>query len=408
MAGEGSTPFGGSKFEFSEAKIKSLCEAVVGGTIEPREWTDSGSGVGLTIRVGPRGGKYYSNRRVNRVKRRILLGYANTMRLKTAREKAAAIVAGLDAGSRPIRNASNNIDAQAVFESYLEAAQAGTFAVGRKAIKASTAKSYVELWSAHVQRAFGARPLGQLASEVPRLHAGLAKHPATQKRLLQLLKNVFEHSHRQGIWREPNPTLDQATGKPIRCLGVPDRERYLSDSELVKFLEWTGRQAEPWKDYFRLLLLTGQRKSTLLAMKWGDVELEGDGPCWRIAEAKNGRPLTVALLPEAVDILRHRKPRFGEDRWVFPSSRGSACGHIRTAEHAFQRMLKATGLQDVRIHDIRRTAGTIAVKNHSLPDVARFLGHRSLRSVAVYARATPEGARCVGESVAAAFRKATT
>ena len=56
------------------------------------------------------------------------------------------------------------------------------------------------------------------------------------------------------------------------------------------------------RDYFLLSLLTGARRSNVLAMEWADVNFERAE--WRIKETKNGTPQTVTLSPEALAVLR--------------------------------------------------------------------------------------------------------
>ena len=62
----------------------------------------------------------------------------------------------------------------------------------------------------------------------------------------------------------------------------------------------------PWPDLFTLALLTGARKSNVLAMKWADLELTRG--LWKISEAesKSKEPLVCILHQAAVGILHRR------------------------------------------------------------------------------------------------------
>ena len=391
-------------FNFTEASIRRLCEAVARGDVEPGEWKDSGSQVGLSVRVGPRGGVFYSLRRVAHKLNRKRLGRSATMRVATAREMATQVSAGNEAGSRPIRVGSSSIIAGEVFEQYLEASQDGTFIIGHRPLAKSTAKSYQELWKPHVEPGYGKKPLAMLAAGIQSLHEKFGNRPGAQKRLMQLLKNVFTFAAHKDWWGEPNPVIDVKTGKPLKCRGTTDRERFLSEGELARFVAYVEQSPEPWQDYWQLLLLTGIRKATLTAMAWKDIDLYAQEPTWRVGVTKNGLPLVVPLLPEAVAILEQRRARNSDSPWVFPSNR-SKSGHLENVDAAWIQLKKASGLEDVRIHDIRRTAGTVAVRDNSLPAVARFLGQRTLRAVQVYARASDKDARLVGGTVAAALKQ---
>jgi integrase len=67
--------------------------------------------------------------------------------------------------------------------------------------------------------------------------------------------------------------------------------------------------AEMFRDYFRLLLLTGQRRNEVAGMAWDEIrDLDGDDPRWEIPgeRTKNHRDHIVPLAPAVVTILRRR------------------------------------------------------------------------------------------------------
>lgn len=64
----------------------------------------------------------------------------------------------------------------------------------------------------------------------------------------------------------------------------------------------------------------------------------------------------ITLTPEAVEILRNRQGYHAI--WVFPGS--GATGHIVEPKKAWARVLARAGLDSLRIHDLRRTAGIVA------------------------------------------------
>lgn len=137
------------------------------------------------------------------------------------------------------------------------------------------------------------------------------------------------------------------------------------------------------RDYFWLLLLTGVRKSNLLAMRWADIDW--DRRTWRIPDTKNGIPHTVPLMERAMTILEARKLLIGGP-WVFPSE-SSRNGHFSDPKNAWRRVLARADITDLRIHDIRRTLGSYhAITGASLPVIGKSLGHRSQRATEIYAR----------------------
>lgn len=84
--------------------------------------------------------------------------------------------------------------------------------------------------------------------------------------------------------------------------------------------------------------------------------------------------------------------------WVFPSDRkGRKTGelsHLSNPKEAWKRLLKRAGIKDLRIHDLRRTAGSyMAIQGVSPTIIGKALGHRSQAATAMYARLTQDPAR---------------
>lgn len=75
------------------------------------------------------------------------------------------------------------------------------------------------------------------------------------------------------------------------------------------------------------------------------------------------------------------------NQWVFPSAPNplnhfqSGEWSVTAVEHAWQKIRRRVGLQDVRIYDLRRTAASwLAINGSNLPVIQQMLNHRSLSS----------------------------
>ncbi len=89
-------------------------------------------------------------------------------------------------------------------------------------------------------------------------------------------------------------------------------------------------------------------------MSWNNIDFNR---CeWSIQETKNGESHTIPLIPQAVSILKERLER-KTNQWVF-SSPASKSGHIEEPKRAWKNLLKRADIQDLRIHDLRRTLGS--------------------------------------------------
>jgi integrase len=132
-------------------------------------------------------------------------------------------------------------------------------------------------------------------------------------------------------------------------------------------------------DLVKLLLLTGQRRSKVVSMRWDDLSNDGTWT-WRIPTDKrekgNGGDL---ILPElAADIIR-RRPRFASNPYVFPSGRSKVhFNGFSKCKAALDAKLAAAGhdLPQWQLHDLRRTARTLMSRAGVNDDHAeRVLGH---------------------------------
>lgn len=142
------------------------------------------------------------------------------------------------------------------------------------------------------------------------------------------------------------------------------RDRVLSDSELA--LVWRATEAQPlvWGVFFRLLVLTGQRRSEVSDMRW--EELDRKSAVWTIppARAKNGKAHLVPLSDDAVaqiDLAAggHDWPKQG---YVLTTTSRSAVSGISKAKAALDaaalRLNDGEAIPQWRLHDLRRTAAT--------------------------------------------------
>ena len=187
--------------------------------------------------------------------------------------------------------------------------------------------------------------------------------------------------------------IDKNPAKGIKKHKEKSRERYITKEEMPRFIQVVSEYPDQvMKDFIVLALLTGQRKSNVLSMRWQDISFQNE--TWSIKETKNGDPHVVSLTQEAINILHERKRDIGRHAvWVFPSpsKSGSSTGHLQEPKKAWKKIITAAGLEDIRIHDLRRTCGSwMAIEGASQYIIGRMLGHKSPQSTAVYARLSNE------------------
>jgi len=192
-----------------------------------------------------------------------------------------------------------------------------------------------------------------------------------------LLSSVWSFATVEGVTDLPNP------GAMLRRQHIESRDRFLMPDELPRFFEAVDES--PLRDFFLLALLTGARRSNIQAMRWVDIDL--DSATWRIPITKNGTPQNVTLAPEAVEILQTRRELSRPtDEYVFPG-RGKKVGHLVEPKGSWKSLLKRAGVENLRIHDLRRTLGSWqARQGASLTIIGKSLNHKSQQATAIYAR----------------------
>jgi len=224
-------------------------------------------------------------------------------------------------------------------------------------------------------------------ADIEKLHINIKEKGGlyAANRSLALLKTVFNKAIDWGFDRK-NPASN------IKKFVETSRDRALQPHEINKFFEALNDEANDlFKAYFYLSLLTGARRSNLLAMRWEEITF-GDEPHWRIPMTKNGESHIVALVPQAIQILEDIKMLY-DSPWVFPSL-ASASGHIEEPKKAWKRTLERAGISDLRIHDLRRTMASWQVRTGANSfTIGKTLGHKNQQATAVYARVSKDVTR---------------
>ena len=217
-------------------------------------------------------------------------------------------------------------------------------------------------------------------SRIQKLHAeiGATKGRYAANRLLALLHTMFNRAIDWG-WESTNP----AHG--IKKFKEKSRDRFIQSDEMPKFFKALGEETSiATRDYILLSLLTGARRSNVLAMRWNEVNF--DRTTWTIPLTKNGESHTIPLVPAAVDILKIiQEKNTNNSPWVFPGS--GATGHLVETKKPWKRILSKAGIKDLRIHDLRRSLGSWqAATGANLSIIGKTLAHKNVSTTAIYAR----------------------
>jgi len=171
---------------------------------------------------------------------------------------------------------------------------------------------------------------------------------------------------------------DKATLNPVRRVkrfrGV-ERKRILETWEIKALIAAAASEKMP-PHLLPLLafdLNTGLRKGELLSLKWSDVNYESLQILIRAENAKYNRSRYIDLNKHALAVLKSLPKR---SEYVFCDRHGRP---FKDFHRSFVSAVELAKLKDLRIHDLRRTFGSICIMDGAtLPTVQAFMGHRDI------------------------------
>jgi integrase len=169
------------------------------------------------------------------------------------------------------------------------------------------------------------------------------------------------------------------------------RDRWLKKEEVKRVMVAVEKEPDPYvRAAVPLFLLTGLRKRELLSARWSNVDL-GRREI-RLPETKTGE-VQVRLLPDPAVRLLRGLPRMAESPFVFPSPADPAKPRD-DIKKPWARIRRAAHLEDVTLHDLRRTAGShMAQAGVPLQVIGEVLGHSHPAVTRLYARLASENER---------------
>lgn len=287
---------------------------------------------------------------------------------RLANEKLALAADGKDPKAElHARVAARDLTAREAVELYLD------WCRSNNALK--TWESKRSAFAVHFLPALGKRPLVDVSRRaLSEVLDGLSEMPATRRQLYLYLSHFLSWCVERD-YLSTNPLTGFAPPKPIAA-----RERVLSDEELSDLFEQTGVTATIAK----LCLLTAQRRGSVEAMRWDQIDYKAK--TWTIpgANMKSRKLHVVPLSPPALALIQ------GVPRLLGPFVFGVGSAGQKPfagASNGFESLRRELGNPDWRLHDLRRTAVTLAQRQGCSLDAIRALTqHKSSGVIGVYAR----------------------
>ncbi|KJZ21455.1 tyrosine-type recombinase/integrase [Tritonibacter mobilis] len=370
-------------------------------------WDDSLAGFGVKVLQSGQKRyiyKYRTHGGGRRAQTRwMTIGNYGAIPLETARnialECAAMVARGEDPQSDKIkkRKAPSLVDLWDRFEES-----------DMKRLKPATIRDYRSLWKNILEPALGKRRVADIArADVDRLHRSMSDTPYQANRSIAVLSKMMTLAE---IWE----WRDQGTN-PCRYVTrhrEGKRERYLSTEELERLgaaltnLVDLGLLWPDMANLFRLLLLVGARRSEISNCEWNWIDWERR--IIALPDSKTGaKPLFLS--DEAITVLENQKitTRHQSSKFVFPGAKADKA--IVNLSKPWKLICEEAELENIRIHDLRHTAASIAVgQGVALPIIGRLLGHTQTQTTARYAHVDADpalkAANVIGQAIGAAIK----
>lgn len=359
---------------------KTIIEAAEPADAEYSIWCGELPAFG--IRVLPSGRKIYviRYRTVSGRPRKMKLGRTCDMSPDKARELAKKLFQEVAEGKDP---AGERHDAK-VAPTVLELKERYTDEHAGPFKKAASQRSDEKNWRLYILPAIGKKKVAEVThADVLKLFGSLSKKRATANQVLALLSKSFNLAETWGYrQRHTNPC------EGAKKFDIAEKECVLNPAQITNLnatlirmtvsREITGDFA----DFIRLLMLTGCRKSEIMHAraewidlhqgllilpdsKTGHKKVLLSGPSYEIAEAlvKDGR------------------------EWLIPGRHKTK--PLQTPYKVWKAVKLAAGLpKELRLHDLRHTAGTLAhMAGATQKEIQKLLHHKQMSTTERYIHA---------------------
>lgn len=250
------------------------------------------------------------------------------------------------------------------------------------------AKEYKRTWVADQRRidkylvpAFGSLKIDSITrADVVNLYSDIVQQfPYEANRIIQQLSKMFERAKFWGYIKDEHFNITRG----VRQFKEKKRDRWITVDELPRLAQAINEEKNFYgSNALWLYLLLGVRRDELLTAKWSDIDWHRQE--LKLPETKAGRVHYIPLSAPVLALL-HELPKQKDNPYILPGDKPG--GHLVNIEKIWRRVRKAAGVEDVRLHDLRRTLGSwLAQSGNSLHLIGRVLNHSSQSTTAIYAR----------------------
>lgn len=320
---------------------------------------------GLGLRVSKSGTKsWFVMTRVNGKLLRQTIGRYPAFGLGEAREQAREVLTTAARGVDPrvLVEERRRAEAAKARNTFGALAEAFMEQHVRANLRGNTVREYHRILFGPDTKAWQGRPISSIQKRDVREVIEKIRtrgSPSAASRSLAYLQKFFS-------WCLDQEVITASPAERLRSTPSTSRDRVLSEPELRLVWQAFDQTGGIFGRLFKLLLLTGQRRSEVAGMRWDELkDLETSEAVWEIpgARTKNKRPHLVPLSSEAVRILV-ALPCIGP--FVFSTTGEKSVSGFSKAKARIDAKIKAMLSAAERppmppwsLHDLRRTMVTM-------------------------------------------------
>jgi integrase len=331
-----------------------------------------------------------------------LIGTHGAIPLETARKIAIGYAGQIANGEDPQAEKMRMRDSSTLAEAWQR------FLLGDlQQRKHATIRDYRSIWNNYLGPRLGNKRIIDLSrADVDKLRNAMSDTPALANQAIAVLSKLMTLAE---VWEwRPQGT------HPCRYVkrnSENKRTRYMSTEEVKRLEETLSQMVDEgliWPDIanlFRLLLLTGARRGEISTCQWSWVDFHRK--IIELPDSKTGAK-PIYLSEVALDVLRAQRitSRDVHSAYVFPGRRNGKC--IVNLSKPWAAICTCANLEDLRIHDLRHTAASVAVgQGIDLPVIGKLLGHTQTQTTARYAHVDTDpalqAANLIGDIIGSAL-----
>lgn len=353
-----------------ERLSKRVVDAAVAGAGERFIWDSDLAGFGLRVtRQGVKSFVFQYRMKGEPNARRYTIGRYGAWAPDQARERCKELARKVEAGEHPREAAQERAKARykaksdavdrefsLVADRWIEAYRVRENGVKRRPASIAVAKFAMK----RLKDEFTGQPIDAIDRKA--LKAFFASIPSVKA---ATRRNVFAYARMLWGWAADSELVSENPFIGFKSPSPPEaRDRHLSDTELKTFWIATRKQSYPFGPLFRLLALTGQRRSEVAGMAW--EELDQAASEWNIpaSRTKNRKPHTVHLSEAVIAELNAMspKPKWPHRGLVFTVTNETPVSGISRAKRRLDAemadLTAKAGTKVIppwRLHDLRRT-----------------------------------------------------